>query len=184
MARLTPPPQPLKKLLRIEVDDNETDDELDPNVAANDKAFHADATSSVPVVAIISGCGCKPKCKCAPYDVAKYEALRAVANNWPIIILEGSGGLADDLATYHRMRDENPEGLIQIDPVLAEIVERGNVNAVNVLEDVPIDVIRQLQFFATEPETEDFVVLKVIFYLSRKPCSYFSYSPCKFIKIS
>jgi hypothetical protein len=65
--------------------------------------------------------------------MAKVETLRCVGNMWPMIVLEGSGGLADEISMYHRLREDNPEILLTIDPQLAEIVERGNINSVHVL---------------------------------------------------
>ena len=74
---------------------------------------------------------------------ARDEVLRSVRQGWPIIVVQGSGGLADDIATLWQ---EKPSFIA--DPVLAEIIADGAIHlfplqgAVAALEDV---ITRQLR---------------------------------------
>jgi len=56
-------------------------------------------------------------------DLSRQEILRSVRLGWPIIIVEGSGRLADELANLYR---EQPEFIE--DPILAEIIEEGDLH--------------------------------------------------------
>ena len=53
--------------------------------------------------------------------IAKDELLQSVRRNWPVIVIEGSGRLADQVAALK----EKPSQIE--DPVLAEIVEEGDL---------------------------------------------------------
>lgn len=64
----------------------------------------------VPAVALLVGGG----------SVAKDEVLRCVRLNLPVVVIEGTGGLADAVAAAHRQKDQPVE-----DPVMAEIVADG-----------------------------------------------------------
>lgn len=54
--------------------------------------------------------------------IAKDEVLRSVRAQWPIVIIEGSGRLADEIAAFSKAGKE-PEG----DAVMAEIIAEGNI---------------------------------------------------------
>jgi hypothetical protein len=76
-------------------------------------------------------------------DVAKTEVLKAVRKGWSVVVLKGSGRLADDLAQYREERDKSklegkPLPFIP-DAALAEIVADGD-----------------LHFFPIENEPEEF----------------------------
>jgi hypothetical protein len=70
-------------------------------------------TTKVPAVAILAGGG----------PISRDEVLRAVRQNLPLIVIEGSGGLADDVAAAWRHRDTLPN-----DPVMAEIIADGDIH--------------------------------------------------------
>ena len=53
---------------------------------------------------------------------SRNEALYAVRRNLPVIVIEGSGGLADEIAAAWKARPTLPE-----DPVMAEIIADGRV---------------------------------------------------------
>ena len=73
--------------------------------------FELAAAFNVPVLAILVNGGA----------IAKDELLQSVRRNWPVIVIEGSGRLADEVA-------ELKKEVSQIeDPVLAEIVEEGDL---------------------------------------------------------
>ncbi len=55
-------------------------------------------------------------------ELSKQELLRAVRQGWPVVVVQGSGRLADEIATLVRKR---PRSIA--DPVLAEIVAEGNL---------------------------------------------------------
>jgi TRPM family ion channel len=57
--------------------------------------------------------------------IAKGEVLRSVRQGWPIIVVEGSGGLANEIAELYGNRRPFPD-----DPVLAEIVTDGNIHLI------------------------------------------------------
>src|SRR6185369_12312647 len=67
----------------------------------------------VPALAILASGG----------SIARDEVLRAVRNNLPLIVIEGSGGVADQIAAAWNQRETLPE-----DPVMAEIVADGDVH--------------------------------------------------------
>ena len=69
-------------------------------------------TSKAPGVAIIASGGAN----------STNEALQAVRQNLPLIVIEGSGGLADEIAGAWKARNTPPE-----DPVMAEIVAEGRI---------------------------------------------------------
>ena len=80
---------------------------------------------NAPVVVILANGG----------DVARREILLAVRKNWPIIVLKGSGRLADAIADLR----ETPAPLIP-DPVLDEIISEGNIQIFP-----PTGVLEQLE---------------------------------------
>ncbi|MDQ6608849.1 MAG: DUF4231 domain-containing protein [Bacteroidota bacterium] len=67
----------------------------------------------IPSIAILAGGG----------DVAKTEVLRAVRQNITLIVVEGSGGLADDIAAAYKEKDAPID-----DPVMAEIISDGELH--------------------------------------------------------
>ncbi|MFL6276479.1 MAG: DUF4231 domain-containing protein [Blastocatellia bacterium] len=64
-------------------------------------------------VAILAGGG----------QVTRNEVLRAVRQNLSLIVVEGSGGLADEIAAAWRARPALPD-----DPVMAEIIDDGEIH--------------------------------------------------------
>ncbi|MFL6210134.1 MAG: DUF4231 domain-containing protein [Pyrinomonadaceae bacterium] len=71
------------------------------------------AASKLPAVAILAGGG----------PIAKNEVLRAVRQGLTLIVVEGSGGLADELAAAWKQKDPLPD-----DPVMAEIIADGEIH--------------------------------------------------------
>lgn len=69
-------------------------------------------TSNVPGVAILASGG--PK--------SRDEAVQAVRQNIPLIVVEGSGGLADEIAAAWKARPSLPD-----DPAMAEIIADGRI---------------------------------------------------------
>ena len=53
--------------------------------------------------------------------IAKDELLQSVRQNWPVIVIEGSGRLADEVAALKKQPSQIE------DPALAEIVEEGDL---------------------------------------------------------
>jgi hypothetical protein len=89
------------------------------------KSSAAKAVPKLPVITLVAGGN--------PDGISKAEVLRSVRHKWPIVVLEGSGGLADKLAklcAQTQAKDAQdkpfPEELFQ-DPALAEIVEEGQI---------------------------------------------------------
>ena len=74
--------------------------------------FELAAAFKVPVLAILVNGG----------DIAKDELLQSVRRNWPVILIEGSGRLADQVAALKKKEPSQIE-----DPTLAEIVEEGDL---------------------------------------------------------
>jgi hypothetical protein len=73
--------------------------------------FELAAAFNVPVLAILVNGGA----------IAKDELLQSVRRNWPVIVIEGSGRLADEVAALRKEPSQIE------DPVLAEIVEEGDL---------------------------------------------------------
>src|SRR5580765_869486 len=73
--------------------------------------FEVAAAFDVPVLAILVNGGA----------IAKDELLQSVRRSWPVIVIKGSGRLADEVAALK----EQPAPIE--DPVLAEIVEEGDL---------------------------------------------------------
>ncbi len=71
------------------------------------------ASEKVPGLAILAGGG----------TVSREEALRAVRLQLPLIVVEGSGGLADEIAAAWKQRETLPD-----DPVMAEILADGEIH--------------------------------------------------------
>jgi hypothetical protein len=59
-------------------------------------------------------------------DGARQEVLASVRRRWPVVVVEGSGGLADELAGYCRQPLEARQAVD--DPVLAEILADGDLD--------------------------------------------------------
>ncbi|MFY0564931.1 DUF4231 domain-containing protein [Archangium lansingense] len=66
----------------------------------------------VPVVVVLVNGG----------SITKEELLRAVRHHWPIVVIQGSGRLADELSTARQTHS-----LAGTDPVLAEIIGEGRI---------------------------------------------------------
>ena len=73
--------------------------------------FELASAFNVPVLAILVNGG----------DIAKDELLQSIRRNWPVIVIEGSGRLADDIAALKKQPSQIE------DPVLAEIVQEGDL---------------------------------------------------------
>ena len=73
--------------------------------------FEFAAAFNVPVLAILVNGGA----------IAKDELLQSVRQNWPVIVIEGSGRLADEVAALKKQPSQIEE------PTLAEIVEEGDL---------------------------------------------------------
>ena len=73
--------------------------------------FELAAAFNVPVLAILVNGGA----------IAKDELLQSVRRNWPVIVIEGSGRLADDVAALKKQPSQIE------DPVLAEITAEGDL---------------------------------------------------------
>ena len=69
--------------------------------------------SEAPVVVVLAGGG----------NITRHEALQAVRQNLPLIVVEGSGGVADEIATAWKAKPDLPE-----DPVMAEIIADGRID--------------------------------------------------------
>ncbi|HEX8142867.1 MAG TPA: DUF4231 domain-containing protein [Pyrinomonadaceae bacterium] len=69
--------------------------------------------SKFPCLAILAGGG----------PIARDEALRAVRRNLPLIVVEGSGGLADEIAAAWKQKETLPD-----DPLMAEIIADGDIH--------------------------------------------------------
>ncbi|OQY27713.1 MAG: hypothetical protein B6244_09935 [Candidatus Cloacimonetes bacterium 4572_55] len=109
-AIVTAPPTPLK-----EEPKKESKKRLSNILGgAKKKSSHNNhrMVGEIPVVTVLVNGG----------EISKREALYSVRQGWPIIILEGSGRLADEIVRLWR---EKPE-LIE-DPIMAEIVEEGHI---------------------------------------------------------
>jgi SLOG in TRPM, prokaryote/SMODS and SLOG-associating 2TM effector domain 1/Protein of unknown function (DUF4231) len=68
---------------------------------------------TIPVVTVLINGG----------TIARDEVLRSVRQGWPIIVVQGSGRLADEIATSWQ---EKPSFII--DPVLAEVIADGTIH--------------------------------------------------------
>jgi hypothetical protein len=73
--------------------------------------FELAAAFNVPVLAILVNGGA----------IAKDELLQSVRRNWPVIVIEGSGRLADEVAALKKQPSQIE------DPALAEIIEEGDL---------------------------------------------------------
>lgn len=68
--------------------------------------------SQAHAVAVLAGGG----------NVTRHEALQAVRQTLPLIVVEGSGGVADEIATAWKARPVLPD-----DPIMAEIISDGRI---------------------------------------------------------
>jgi hypothetical protein len=91
-------------------------------------AIEAEGLGPVPVVTILTSGG----------TVTKKELLFSVRQGWPIIVLQGSGQLADQIVKLHKNQSDRP---IE-DPELAEIVEEGDIYPYQI--DSPIEGLQRL----------------------------------------
>src|SRR5204862_2521449 len=78
--------------------------------------FELAAAFNVPVLAILVNGGA----------IAKEELLQSVRRSWPVIVIEGSGRLADEVAAWKKQPSQIE------DPVLAEIVEAGDLRTFSI----------------------------------------------------
>jgi len=76
----------------------------------------------IPVVTVLANGG----------DITKDEVLRSVRQGWPIIVIKGSGRLADEIT---RLLDEKSPSID--DPVMAEIIEDGDIYLFTLSEPIP-----------------------------------------------
>lgn len=76
------------------------------------KLVRALRSSKAPAVGLLAGGGA----------VTRNEALQAVRQNLPLLIVEGSGGTADEIAAAWKARPE-----LSDDPVMAEIIADGRI---------------------------------------------------------
>lgn len=95
-------------------------------------------TNKQPAVALIVGGGA----------VSKTEVLQAVRQNIPLIVVDGSGGIADEIAKASKSKQD-----LQHDPIMAEIIADGGIELLNLGDKVKLDkavraaqrsVVRQL----------------------------------------
>ena len=70
------------------------------------------ASKTRPMIALLTAGG----------ETTKKEALLATRQNIPLIVVEGSGGLADEIATAWKARPSLPD-----DPIMAEIIADGRI---------------------------------------------------------
>ncbi len=92
---------------------------LSADATTTEKSASGTARDHAPVVLILVGGN--------SHGVAVKEVQQAVRKNWPVIVLEGSGGLADELAGAVR------QGQSRImDSILSEIVEEGNLHLISI----------------------------------------------------
>ncbi len=68
-------------------------------------------------------------------QVAREEALQTVRRDWPLLIITGTGGVADSLADAIAQRRADPEVEAIEDPVMAEIVAYRNIDTVALRSD-------------------------------------------------
>jgi SLOG in TRPM, prokaryote len=69
-------------------------------------------SSKAPTLVLLAGGGA----------VSKNESLQAVRQNLPLVVIEGSGGVADEIAAAWRAKPDLPD-----DPVMAEIIAEGRI---------------------------------------------------------
>jgi len=69
--------------------------------------------------------------------IARNEVLRAVRRGWPVVVIEGSGDLADEIAGHLKQKPA-----FILDPVLAEIIADGNLHLLD--KDEPVEAFAQL----------------------------------------
>lgn len=74
----------------------------------------------VPVVVVLVGGG----------QVAREEARQAARRDWPLLVITGTGGLADNLAEIMARRQASAKVEAIEDPVMAEIVAYGKIDTV------------------------------------------------------
>lgn len=91
---------------------------LTRNTSANGAdAAHIEQTNntgnaSIPVLAVLSGGG----------NIAKQEVLRVVRQNIPLLVVEGSGGYADEISAAYEQKDQ-----VLNDPILGEVIADGKL---------------------------------------------------------
>jgi hypothetical protein len=96
------------------------------------KKASEEAANKAPGLAILASGG----------PISRDEVLRAVRNNLPLIVVEGSGGLADDVAAAWGQREALPD-----DPVMAEIIADGDIHVhllTNPVKGIERLIIREL----------------------------------------
>jgi hypothetical protein len=88
----------------------------------------APAAKSAAVTVLVNG---------NPEGISKAEVLHSVRHGWPVVVVEGSGGLADEIA---KLLKERPP-FIQ-DPALAEIIDDGDLRLFGL--DGPVAALKEL----------------------------------------
>lgn len=83
-------------------------------------------------------------------EVAKQEVLCAVRRGWPVVLVAGSGGLADDLAGL------DPDDQID-DPILAELIADGRIYCVSL--DAEPRELRGTLARLLDPETHEALLI-------------------------
>jgi hypothetical protein len=77
------------------------------------RVLSALTTNRRPVMAVLAGGG----------ETSKAETLQAVRQHVPLLVIDGSGGVADEIAAAWKARPALPE-----DPLLAEIIAEGKID--------------------------------------------------------
>ncbi|MDQ4068012.1 MAG: DUF4231 domain-containing protein [Actinomycetota bacterium] len=86
-------------------------------------ALADELAATVPVVAVLAGGG----------PVATQEVLQAVRRRWPVLVVSGTGGLADEVARSVEGRRDGRDATVD-DPVVTEIASRGDIEVVPLRE--------------------------------------------------
>jgi len=95
-------------------------------------ALARDKTSNQkPVIGLLAGGG----------DNEKLIALRCARRNWPLLLMRGTGGIADALAAATATPPGGSQPVALADPVLQEIVDTGNILSFSLSD--PADNIRR-----------------------------------------
>jgi hypothetical protein len=89
---------------------------------------------NIPVVTILVNGG----------EIAKHEAWHSVQHGWPLIVIKGSGRMADTLASLWKKKQAQQQTAStgETDPELAEILEKGNLHLFPL--DGPVEQFGQL----------------------------------------
>jgi hypothetical protein len=89
--------------------------------------------ANIPVVSVLVNGG----------PIAKDEVLRSVRQGWPIIVIENSGRLADEIAKlWKKAKKKGRKRASTADPVMAEIIDEGSIHLFPM--DGPVAELEQL----------------------------------------